>query len=89
VLELDEIHRHDGILFSKFRCQYALSVFLKPLFLSWLKNLSNQVVFCGFRAKIREFLDCLQSARRPSSNFSDALKTHIIAEKILARNLLG
>jgi hypothetical protein len=44
VLELDEIHSHDGILFNELWCQYALSVFLKPIFLSWLKHLSNQEV---------------------------------------------
>jgi virulence factor len=49
---------------------------------------TDEMVFCGFRAKIREFLDCLRSKKQPGSNFSDALKTHIIAEKILARDLL-
>jgi hypothetical protein len=39
---VDEIHSHDGILFNNLWCQYALSVFLKPTFLSWLKNVSNQ-----------------------------------------------
>ena len=50
---------------------------------------TDRIVYCGFQAKIREFLDCLRSAKQPSSNFSDALKTHIIAEKILAKDLLG
>lgn len=50
---------------------------------------SEEFVFCGFQAKTREFLDCLRSGKQPSSNFSDALKTHIIAEKILAKDLLG
>jgi virulence factor len=51
---------------------------------------SNEIfVFGGFQAKIREFLNCLRSGKQPSSNFSDALKTHIIAEKILAKDLLG
>jgi virulence factor len=47
------------------------------------------MVYCGFRAKIGEFLSCLRSTRSPSSNFSDALKTHVIAETILAMDLLG
>jgi virulence factor len=50
---------------------------------------NEQMIYCGFRAKIGEFLSCLRSSRQPSSNFSDALKTHIIAEKILAMDLLG
>ncbi|VAW74533.1 hypothetical protein MNBD_GAMMA12-221 [hydrothermal vent metagenome] len=49
---------------------------------------NDEIIFCGFEAKIREFLDCLYSAKQPTSNFSDALKTHVIAEKILARDLL-
>lgn len=50
---------------------------------------SNETfIFCGFQPKIREFLDCLRSVKQPSSNFSDVLKTHIIAEKILAQDLL-
>ncbi len=49
---------------------------------------SDEFIVCGFQAKIREFLDCVRADKQPSSNFSDALKTHIIAEKILAQNLL-
>jgi hypothetical protein len=45
VLELDEIHSHDGILFNKFGCQYALSGFKKLAFSGWLKHLANQVNF--------------------------------------------
>lgn len=46
-------------------------------------------VYAGFQAKNREFIDCLKTKRQPSSNFSDALKTMEIAEKILAKSLLG
>jgi virulence factor len=46
------------------------------------------IVYCGFRAKIEEFLCCVRSSTQPSSNFSDALKTHLVAEKILAMDLL-
>jgi hypothetical protein len=42
VLELDEIHSHDGILFNKFGCQYALSGFKKLDFSGWLRHLANQ-----------------------------------------------
>lgn len=45
-------------------------------------------VYCGFQAKITEFLQCLRSRSQPSSCFADALKTHVIAEKILAADLL-
>jgi len=48
---------------------------------------ADEIDFCGFREKIRDFLDCIRSAKQPGSNFSDALKTHIIAEKILARDM--
>jgi len=44
-------------------------------------------VFGGFQAKNREFVDCLKAGRQPGSNFSDALKTMEIAEKILAHAL--
>jgi len=46
-------------------------------------------VYGGFQEKIREFLQCVRSAEQPSTNFSDALKTHIIAEKILAMDLFN
>ncbi len=44
-------------------------------------------VFGGFQAKNREFVDCLKAGRQPGSNFSDALKTMEVAEKILAQAL--
>jgi virulence factor len=46
-------------------------------------------VFGGFRARNREFIDCLRSGRQPASNFGDAVKTMEVAEKILAAALLG
>lgn len=49
---------------------------------------SEFYVYAGFQAKNREFIDCLKLRRQPSSNFSDAVKTMEIAEKILARALL-
>ncbi len=45
-------------------------------------------VFGGFQAKHREFIDCVKAGTQPSSNFSDALKTMEVAEKILAQALL-
>jgi virulence factor len=45
-------------------------------------------VFGGFRAKNREFIDCLKSGAQPSSNFGDAVKTMEVAEMILAQALL-
>lgn len=45
-------------------------------------------VYGGFRAKHREFIDCLKAGKQPSSNFADALKTMEVAEKILAQTLL-
>jgi virulence factor len=45
-------------------------------------------VFGGFQAKNREFIDCIKAGRQPGSNFSDALKTMEVAEKILAQALL-
>jgi virulence factor len=45
-------------------------------------------VFGGFRAKHREFIDCLRSGRQPGSHFADALKTMEVAEQILAQSLL-
>ncbi len=45
--------------------------------------------FGGFRAKHREFIDCVKTGRQPSSCFADALKTMEVAEKILAMGLLG
>ncbi len=46
-------------------------------------------VFGGFRAKNREFIDAVKARTRPGSNFSDAVKTMEVAEKILAQSLLG
>lgn len=45
-------------------------------------------VFGGFQAKNREFLDCVRAGTQPSSNFSDAVKTMEVADKILAMDLL-
>jgi predicted dehydrogenase len=45
-------------------------------------------VYGGFLAKNREFIDCLKSGEQPGSNFSDAVKTMEVAEKILAQALL-
>ena len=44
--------------------------------------------FGGFRAKSREFLDCVRSGGRPGSHFGDAVKTMEVAERILAQALL-
>jgi len=50
---------------------------------------SNELyVFGGFQAKNREFIDCVRSGAQPSSNFSDAVKTMEVADKILAMDLL-
>jgi virulence factor len=46
-------------------------------------------VFGGFQAKNREFIDSLRSGVLPASNFSDAVKTMEVAERILAQALLG
>jgi len=46
-------------------------------------------VFGGFRAKNREFIDCLKRGEQPGSCFADALKTMEVAERILAQDLLG
>jgi predicted dehydrogenase len=45
-------------------------------------------VFGGFQAKSREFIDCVREGTQPSSNFSDAVKTMEVADKILALDLL-
>ena len=45
-------------------------------------------VYGGFRAKSREFIDCIRSGRQPSSCFADALETMKVAERILAQGLL-
>lgn len=46
-------------------------------------------VFAGFEAKNREFIDCVKAGRQPGSNFSDAVKTMEVADKILAQALLA
>jgi len=46
-------------------------------------------VYGGFQAKNREFIGCVKSGQQPGSNFSDAVKTMEVAEKILARSLLA
>jgi len=50
---------------------------------------SNQnFIFGGFQAKNRDFIDCIKSGKQPESNFSDAVKTMEVADKILAKALL-
>ena len=51
-------------------------------------NSDEFFVFGGFQAKHREFIDCLKAGTQPSSNFSDAVKTMEVAEKILAQALV-
>jgi predicted dehydrogenase len=46
-------------------------------------------VFGGFQAKNREFIDCVKAGTQPGSNFSDAVKTMEVAERILAQGLLA
>lgn len=46
-------------------------------------------VFGGFQAKNREFIDCVRAGTQPQSNFSDAVKTMEVAERILAQSLLS
>ncbi|HOS93159.1 MAG TPA: Gfo/Idh/MocA family oxidoreductase [Armatimonadota bacterium] len=46
-------------------------------------------VYAGFSAKHREFIDALKTGTQPGSHFGDALKTMEVAERILARSLLG
>ncbi|MCF8564381.1 hypothetical protein LLE49_06430 [Alicyclobacillus tolerans] len=51
---------------------------------------SNELyVYAGFQAKNREFIDGVKSGTQPQSNFSDAIKTMEVAEKILAQSLLS
>ena len=45
-------------------------------------------VYGGFRAKNREFIDCLKTGEQPGSNFADALRTMEAAFRILARDLV-
>jgi predicted dehydrogenase len=45
-------------------------------------------VYGGFRAKNREFIDCVKAGTQPASNFADAVKTMEVADTILAQALL-
>ena len=45
--------------------------------------------FGGFKAKNREFIDCVRAKQLPGSHFGDAVKTMEVAEIILAQALLG
>jgi virulence factor len=45
-------------------------------------------VYGGFRAKNREFIDCVKAGCLPQSNFGDAVQTMDVAERILATTLL-
>ncbi len=45
-------------------------------------------IYGGFEGKNREFIDCLKAGKQPGSNFSDAVKTTEVADKILAQTLL-
>jgi virulence factor len=45
-------------------------------------------VYGGFRAKNREFIDCLKAGKQPGSHFGDAVKTMEVAERILAQATL-
>ena len=42
----------------------------------------------GFQAKSAEFIEAVRTRRQPSSHFGDALKTMVVAETILAHDLL-
>jgi len=42
----------------------------------------------GFKAKNREFIDCLKAGTLPGSHFGDAVKTMEVAEQVLAQSLL-
>jgi len=46
-------------------------------------------VYGGFQAKNRQFIDAVKTKTQPPSCFSDAIKTMEVAEKILAKGLLG
>jgi predicted dehydrogenase len=45
-------------------------------------------MYGGFQPKHREFIDCVKTSRQPGSNFSDAVKTMEVAERILAQGIL-
>jgi predicted dehydrogenase len=49
---------------------------------------NENYVFGGFQAKNREFIDAIKAGKQPGSNFSDAVKTMEVAERILAKSLL-
>ncbi|MBT3270615.1 Gfo/Idh/MocA family oxidoreductase [Candidatus Poribacteria bacterium] len=46
-------------------------------------------VFGGFQAKNRDFIDAVRAGTLPGSHFGDAIKTMEVAEKILAKAVLG
>lgn len=46
-------------------------------------------VYAGFAGKNREYINCLKAKQLPGSHFGDAVKTMELAERILARSLLG
>lgn len=45
-------------------------------------------VYTGVKAAARQFVDCCKNGTQPASNFSDAVKTMEVAEKILAQAIL-
>lgn len=45
-------------------------------------------VYTGVKALCREFVDSCREGKQPTSNFSDAIKTMMVAEIILAQSLL-
>jgi predicted dehydrogenase len=45
--------------------------------------------YAGFLAKHREFIDGVKTKTPPGSNFSDAVKTMELAEKIVAMGILA
>jgi virulence factor len=46
-------------------------------------------VYGGFQAKNRDFIDAVKAGTLPGSHFGDAIKTMEVAEKILAKAVLG
>lgn len=46
-------------------------------------------VYTGVAALCRDFVDCCRGGGKPATNFSDAVKTMEVAEKILAQALLA
>lgn len=53
-----------------------------------LAGSDKEWIFGGFRSKNREFIDAVKQGIQPGSNFSDAVKTMEVAERILAMSLL-